>query len=259
MSKTKMINLQNINSSNKFSRYEMKYILKKDLSNLIKEEIKNFMIYDGYAAKESSKGYFVRSLYFDSENYSNFNEKVDGVRSRYKFRIRTYSNNHNENYPIFLELKGRENKRTYKIRTLIKFDDLNLFNNDKNCEKLLRIYKDNQLIEKFVFDSYKKKCLPKLIVDYERSPFINRAGYYFRLTFDKKIRGTKSNQLFDHNKKNQTIDCLSGYTVLELKFDIAIPTWFQRIIQCYQSKVVSVSKYVLGADTLGLASDYEGK
>ena len=51
MSKTKMINLQNINSSNKFSRYEMKYILKKD-SNLIIEEIKNFMIYDGYAAKK---------------------------------------------------------------------------------------------------------------------------------------------------------------------------------------------------------------
>ena len=114
-------------------------------------------------------------------------------------------------------------------------------------------------IHVFVFDSFKKKCLPKLIVDYERSPYINKGGYYFRLTFDKKIRGTKSNQLFNDSKKNQTFDCISGFTVLELKFDIAIPAWFQRIIQCYQLKVVSVSKYVLGADTLGLASDDEGK
>jgi hypothetical protein len=254
-----MISLQNINFSNKFSRYEMKYILRKDLSNIIQKEIRNFMIYDGYATKKNSKGYFVRSLYFDSENCSNFNEKVDGVRSRYKFRIRTYSNEHNENYPIFLELKGRENKRTYKIRTPIKFYDLHLFNNNKKFVKLLNIYKNNQLIEKFVFDSYKKKCFPKLIVDYERSPYINKNGYYFRLTFDTKIKGTKSNQLFNDNKKNQTVDCISGYTVLELKFDIAIPTWFQRIIQCYQLRVVSISKYVLGADTLGLASDYEGK
>ncbi len=39
------------NIQQKFSRFEMKYIIRKSISENIQREIRNFMIYDGYAKK----------------------------------------------------------------------------------------------------------------------------------------------------------------------------------------------------------------
>ena len=64
------------NIQQKFSRFEMKYIIRKSISESIQKEIRNFMIYDGYANKELKKNYFVRSLYFENNNYSNLMKKL---------------------------------------------------------------------------------------------------------------------------------------------------------------------------------------
>ena len=97
-----------------FERYEFKYILNKNLKFLIESDILNFMKLDKFAIK--NKGYFVRSLYFDDENSSEYYNKIDGVMNRRKFRLRTYGQDFSKEKPIFLELKGRYNQRTYKRR-----------------------------------------------------------------------------------------------------------------------------------------------
>ena len=109
-----------------FSRYEFKYILSKNKADKIENEIKHFMVLDKNAIKKANNKYFVRSLYFDNPINSNFYEKVDGMQIRKKFRIRSYSNYKNSKNPIFLEMKGRRNQRTYKIRTIIKPNNINL-------------------------------------------------------------------------------------------------------------------------------------
>ena len=247
------------NIQQKFSRFEMKYIIRKSISKSIQKEIKNFMIYDGYANKELKKNYFVRSLYFENNNYSNFNEKVDGVKLRHKYRIRTYSNKLDKNTPIFLELKGRENERTYKIRFFIEQNDLNLFFEKKNYFKLKKTYSDNYLIEQFVFDCYRKNLSPKILVDYNRTPYINKSGLYFRLTFDNNIVSLSNSSLYSTGLNFGWRECLAGFTILEVKFESSIPAWFQRIIQSRQLQIRSISKFVIATDTLGLASDFEGK
>ena len=252
-------NIASKNIQQKFSRFEMKYIIRKSISESIQKEIRNFMIYDGYATKELKKNYFVRSLYFENNNYSNFNEKVDGVKLRHKYRIRTYSNKLDKNIPIFLELKGRENERTYKIRFFIKQDDLNLFFEKKNYFKLKKIYSDNYLIEQFIFDCYRKNLSPKILVDYNRTPYINKSGLYFRLTFDNNIVSLSNSSLYSTSLNSGWRECLAGFTILEVKFKSSIPAWFQRIVQSYQLQIRSISKFVIAADTLGLASDFEGK
>ena len=75
----------------KFARYEFKYLLNKKLRKLIEEDIHHFMAYDGFVHPELDNSYFVRSLYFDNNLSSNFFEKVDGIKKRSKYRIRTYS------------------------------------------------------------------------------------------------------------------------------------------------------------------------
>ena len=61
--------------------------------------------------------------------------------------------------------------------------------------------------------------------------------------------------LNDYNWKS----CIPGYDILEVKFDFTIPPWFHRIIQNYQLKRLSVSKFVLGLEATNLAYDYEGR
>ena len=79
------------NKTESFSRYEFKFLLNTAKAQLIENEIKNFMILDSNASKNQNKKYFVRSLYFDTPNYANFYEKVDGIKIRKKFRIRSYT------------------------------------------------------------------------------------------------------------------------------------------------------------------------
>ena len=70
------------NKTESFSRYEFKFLLNTTKAQLIENEIKNFMILDSNASKNQNKKYFVRSLYFDTPNYANFYEKVDGIKIR---------------------------------------------------------------------------------------------------------------------------------------------------------------------------------
>ena len=237
-----------------FSRFEFKYIIKKNVSEAIQNEIKNFTKTDGYANNKSK--YLVRSLYFDNNLFTNFHEKVDGIKKRYKFRIRTYEDHDDFNTPLFLEMKGRNNLRTYKVRTKINKNDLNLFYKQKNLPYLKHKYLNNKLIEQYIFDSYKKKIIPKVLVDYNRVPLINKNGLYFRLTFDSNIKACSSNNIF--NSTNSWKACIPGNDILEVKFDFTIPPWFHRIIQSYQLKRISVSKFVLGIEASNLAHDYEG-
>ena len=237
-----------------FSRFEFKYIINKNISKLIQKEVENFAESDSFSNNEDN--YFVRSLYFDNDVFSNFREKIDGIKNRHKFRIRTYSKKQSKLTPLYLEMKGRNNQRTFKNRTKIRSEDLDLFYYQKNLFNLKKKYSDNKLINQFIFDTYRKKIFPKVVIDYKRRALLSKNGLYFRLTFDSDIYACSNDKLFE-NDYNWKI-CIPGNDILEVKFDLTIPPWFHRIIQNYQLKRISVSKFVLGMETTNLAHDYEG-
>jgi len=239
-----------------FSRYEFKYILKKNLSDKIENESKYFMHYDSHTNKDLENRYLVRSLYFDNKSSSNFFEKVDGMKMRRKYRLRTYSEIFDKNVPIFLEMKGRNNERTYKKRTMIKHEHLNFFFDQSKYISLLNIYSDNNMVIKnFVFDSIRKKIFPRVLIDYKRRPYINKFGLYFRLTFDSNILASKTQNLFTSDNFSSRIECRAGYTILEVKFERSIPPWFHRIIQNYDLRRLSISKFVIGMEQCGIAHE----
>ena len=236
-------------------RYEFKYILNKKTSDQIEKEARNFMIYDVHVNKELNNKYFVRSLYFENNFSSNFYEKVDGMKIRRKYRLRTYSNFFDPKVPIFFEVKGRISERTYKKRINIKNKYLNLFLSQSQNFNLLNLYPNNGMIRNFIFDSFRKNLKPLILVYYKRRPYINKFGLYFRLTFDTNLLSSKTNNLFSNDKYSSWLECKAGYTILEVKFDRSIPAWFHRIIQCYNLRRRSISKFVLGMSSCGLARE----
>ena len=83
---------------------------------------------------------------------------------------------------------GRKNQKTYKFRTPILYNHLDYFLDKKKLMYLLKFYsKKNKVINDFIYESFKKKLEPKVIVDYNRRPYINKYGLLFRLTFDTNL------------------------------------------------------------------------
>ena len=200
---------------------------------------------DEFAKLKPNKEYIVRSIYFEDDFNSNFDEKVNGFKIRKKFRIRYYGKDSSSS-PLYLEAKGRNLERTYKRRIKIEKSDIELIKKKDFLHNLINKYPGSEIMNEFVFESFRKKLKPRIIVDYKRCPYINKYGLYFRLTFDQNISCIKLNNNFSSLNMNQSVLCKAGYTILEVKFDRSIPAWFHRIIQSYNLKRQSISKFVLG-------------
>jgi hypothetical protein len=241
-------------SVQEFSRYEFKYVVNQKQREAVEAEIREFMQYDGHVSSELENQYLVRSLYFDSPLASNFYEKIDGLKTRRKFRIRTYTKDPDGIAPIFLEVKGRHNQRTYKQRVEIQKENLELFLDESKWPVLLEKYPLSPLVESFVYESVRKQIKPRVLVDYLRRPYTSYFDMNFRLTMDQEISSTPANGLFE-DRPNLTRSCVAGWTIIEVKFNRRIPAWFHRILQAHELQRVSISKFVLGMKECGLAID----
>ena len=237
------------------TRYEFKYFLKDDIAETIFKIALNFMNIDKYALKYGGKGYFVRSLYFDNSNYDNFYEKVDGMQVRKKFRLRTYNKTFDNSSNFYLEMKGRKLDRIIKKRTSLKMNYLKYFQSLNKLNELYIKSEQNDLIENFIFDYNRKKIYPKILVDYLRKPLVNKYGLYFRLTFDSNLIVAKSRSLFENNSFHNNKKYKPGTTILEVKFERSMPAWFHRVVQTFNLRRQSISKYVLGVCACGVRTE----
>lgn len=238
-----------------FSRFEFKYILPLELRQELESELQYFLDYDPYVVERKDHQYFVRSLYFDDPHYTCFMDKVEGLHTRAKFRVRTYTDTPATGTVQFLEIKGRYNNLVYKHRTPL--DSQQLIGLDKG-EKLITMIRraaiPGDVCDKFEFELYRKQLHPVALVDYTRRPYISRFDPEFRLTFDSHLRGTDTQALFPSASVHSR-QLLRGYTVMEVKFRRHIPAWFHRLIQAYELRRVSVSKICHAMEALGMAED----
>ncbi len=212
----------------------------------VESEIMHFMQYDNFVKNKKDKSYFVRSLYFENKENENFYEKIDGLKFRKKYRIRSYSKSFNKN--IFLEQKAKDNDRVFKKRISLK---KNIFDKIiKNQINDVNFKSSNEInfYEDFTFKVLKKKEYPKIIIDYDRKPLISDYDSFFRISIDYNLVARNINM-------DKKIDCLVDHKIMEVKFFRRIPLWFHRIIQKYNLRRVSVSKFVVGMKLMGYAVD----
>jgi hypothetical protein len=238
-----------------FARYEFKYLLDRERCERIEFEVANFMDYDGYIHPELGNTYMVRSLYFDDEFSSNFYEKIDGVRTRRKWRVRTYAEHYESDVPIFLEEKGRHNERTYKHRIQVPYEHLPVICEPGGREKLLELYPTDDIVHRFVFDTIRRRLEPQVLVDYRRRPYVSDFDSNFRMTFDSTLAATPATDLFQQPSRSAWRACRAGWTILEIKFDRRIPAWFHRTLQAYDMRRLSISKFCEGMEHCGIAVD----
>ncbi|MCB1647709.1 MAG: polyphosphate polymerase domain-containing protein [Pseudomonadales bacterium] len=238
-----------------FSRYEFKYLLDTRLRQQLEVELRHFLDYDPFVAEREDHRYMVRSLYFDDASHTNFHDKIDGLKSRSKFRIRTYTDVPDTDVPQFLELKGRHNNRVYKHRIPLP-EPVSLTTTEPVIRRLASEPDATDTGQQFAYETFRKGIAPVALIDYWRRPFVSRYDPDFRVTFDDELHGTETRVLFPARTARR-IRLLPGFTVMEVKFGYHLPAWFHRLIQSYELRRVSVSKICEGMSALGLATDLQ--
>ncbi len=239
-----------------FARYEFKYVLSAPKRHEVEQDMRYFLEYDPFVADRPQHKYFVRSLYYDDPVYSAFHGKIDGLHSRSKFRIRTYTERQSESAPLFLELKGRHNNLVFKHRAPINMQGLDWATLKKNrlSDTLLERTDPSAVRDQFEYELLRKRLVPIALIDYLRRPYISKYDPSFRVTFDEGLMVTRCECLFP-GSKYAAKNIMAGHTVLEVKFRHHLPSWFHRVIQTHELNRVSISKICSGMETLGLAFD----
>lgn len=180
--------------------------------------------------------YHIRSLYFDNGEDKALREKLYGLPSREKFRIRLY----NESGALIrLEKKSKVNGLCSKQSTHLAREQAEQILAGETAWML-------KAGDALLAELYAKMCYqrlrPKTLVDYWREAYIFPYGNV-RITFDSDVRtGLYATGLFD-----QDIPTLGtgepGVLLLEVKYDSFLPDIIRDLIQTNTRHTEAFSKY----------------
>lgn len=214
-------------------RNELKHLISSGDRASICATLKTVARLDPHAQK---RGYYtIRSLYFDNIADKALREKIDGVNEREKFRIRYYDG---DTSLIHLEKKVKRGGLGYKVSC------------DLTAEEAQRIVDgdtqwmatDRRALIVELYAKMKSQGLrPKTIVDYERIPFVYKAGNV-RVTVDYNIRtGLRCTDFLNPNCV--TVPAAGNSIVLEVKWDDYLPTVIRHAVQLKGRSQTAFSKY----------------
>ena len=232
-------------------RLEYKYLIPIDHIKKFRSEIIPFLEYDKYAVDRAEKEYTVRSIYFDNRQLEYYHEKIDGIKSRKKVRIRGYNKLDGTNI-VFLEIKRKNENFISKNRSPIYYKNLEALLEKGNIADFVLFsnldddyYKDGKI---FFYNYFHKSLRPTTLVVYEREAYIGKFDESLRITFDKNLRYLAFPKICDLFNDSDLKLAMTNYIILEIKFAKGFPAWLQHAVTKYGLIRQSVSKYIICLD-----------
>ncbi len=233
-----------------FRRFEFKYHIPSVVCDRLIPELMNYMVWDTYVGDEEY--YDVHSIYFDSPDFKCYHEKIDGIMSRKKPRLRVYDRDVKEGSDLFLEIKRKSGDVILKDRVVLGFDEaLGLFENP--FALVNSAIKNEAFVNEFVYDYVRWAMQPAVLVSYKRKPFFSKFDKQFRVTFDYDIKVADVKSM-DFSERGNYIN--DDIVIMEVKFNGAMPRWFHDIIERYSLNKDTFSKYCSAVDGVHGVPDY---
>ena len=228
-----------INQNNlELMRQEFKYYISNISILSLRQALSKLMKIDSYA-DPITKQYTITSLYFDTPFQEDFEEKVDGIKSREKFRIRIYNNNFEL---IKFESKKRVETVINKVSAKISKEDL-MHLSSGDFTPLIQSKNDflKNSYARLVSSGYK----PSVIVEYDREAYFLPYGN-IRITFDMNLR-TYNNDTNFLDLTSPTMPIFhDNLQILEVKHSIPLPSYIKSVLSKNIASRASISKFVLG-------------
>lgn len=227
-------------------RHEYKFIISISQSVILKERLTGLMKRDVNSGEKGS--YEIRSIYFDDVHNSCFKQNEAGIDPRAKYRIRSYRLSDER---IVLEKKIKQNGMTKKLQQKLTKEQYEIL---KRCDdrgvlkrpadKELFFHDQPPLVKELLSLKQMRLMCPKVIVAYERTPFVEEAGNV-RVTFDDNISSsTKFEDFFSPGLMKRPIMPV-GQTLMEVKFDEFLPEYIKETLELGKLSQTAFSKYYL--------------
>jgi len=218
-------------------RNELKYYISNNEYNALVNKLVHVLKPDGFSTP--GKGYFIRSLYFDSFDDECLYEKQSGDMFRQKYRMRIYDT---KSKTVKFEIKNKWNNQIFKeTATITKESAYRIIDGDYS--ELLDY--NNPILNKIYIKFTEKQYKPKVIIDYMRDAFIFDF-FNLRITFDKNLHSNNTDfDLFSDNLHTIPV-ILEGKQILEIKYEHIIPEYIHRTLQLDAIERMAISKYTLG-------------
>ena len=216
-------------------RHELKFICSQQDLLLLENQIRFLCPLDAHTGPEAS--YNIRSIYFDSLENDAYYENENGDNDRAKFRIRIYDYS---DQVIKLERKSSHNGLKHKEScTLTREQCDSLLHGDEMIPG-----EGHPLLNSFLAQKCIQPLLPKVTVDYNRTPYVYPIGNV-RITFDRNIRSSSYIDLFQKDIPSRPILPL-GAGLLEVKYDEVLPGAILEILrEDHELHRTTFSKYYL--------------
>ena len=217
-------------------RQEKKYLLPLTEARRLSGRLGAVMLKDSHNGLGG--GYRIRSLYFDTLNDKDFQDKIDGVELRRKIRLRCYDPD--GDFAV-LEMKQKQGqyqkKRSLRLsredaRRLIAGDYGPLIRSDEpfaqECYSLMN------------WQCYR----PRAVVEYRRQAFIAKENR-IRITLDSSIIATEADFDIFSPALLQYPVLDPFHVVLEVKYNGFLLSYIKELVSTADRSEISVSKYCL--------------
>ena len=217
-------------------RHEYKYLISRADAELLKLRLPHIMERDPNAGENGQ--YTIRSLYFDDVDAAAYYEKVDGLDNRAKYRIRFYNYDGSN---IKLEKKEKLGNLTRKTaQTITKRDARALeYAISEGCPDT-----PEGLTEELRLAVLGRGLRPKVLVDYDRTPFLCHAGNT-RITIDENLRTRPYIAHLFASPRAMTPVLQPDEVILEVKFDDFLPGYLADALADIPKINMAISKFAM--------------
>jgi hypothetical protein len=226
-------------------RFELKYMVDQRRAESIRTFIRSYLEPDAFFRPEQKYGYSVRSLYLDTPSLTLKRATEEGLKNRFKLRIRFYDDDPAS--PAFLEIKRRENDVIRKERAAVNRSGVQriLEGGRPEHSQLLRADAESiAAMENFCGLCQRIGAHGSLFVVYFREAYVPPDSDNLRVTFDRQVESHRYHpgRVLEMPPEGRQTD-ISG-VVLEIKFTDRFPSWARDMVEMFGLSRQSVPKYV---------------
>ena len=217
-------------------RHEYKYLISRADAELLKLRLPHIMQRDPHAGPNGR--YTIRSLYFDDVNAAAYYEKMDGIDNRTKYRIRFYNY---DSSIIKLEKKEKLGNLTRKTAQSITKNDARALEYalSQGCPD-----HPDGLTEELRLACQGRGLRPKVLVDYDRTPFLCNAGNT-RITIDENLRTRPYIAHLFASPRAMTPVLEPDQVILDVKFDDFLPGYLADALADIPKVNMAISKFAM--------------
>jgi hypothetical protein len=227
-------------------RKELKFLVHHSVKRPLLERWKRYLVRAPFTNEHCVTP--ILSQYYDSPDLTFYHEKLDGLATRNKVRLRVYNQRFVEGDTAFLEIKHRAYDLVRKWRYKIPHFHPGWL----DCSTWE--FDDKGMESAFLALRERHRLRPSAQVYYQREAYEGAVEPDVRVTFDTALVGLHPGELLTRDllfsrARSLMPDTLS---ILEVKSTRGLPRWLHEGVEAAELQQQTIPKYITAVEVLGL-------